>query len=79
MMVHAHVHSKIVDRRFTNGPLHRIERVLVRELMRWEALRLVMHLERVDVLERLRLKVLRELSLEAIELRGLLSSMQGTF
>lgn len=73
------VHSKVVHWRLSHWTFHRLEGGLMCELRWWEGRRLLMHLEWVDILELLRLHVLWHLGLEAIEGRGLLSSMQGAF
>ena len=81
MVTHSHVHAQIIDRRLTHGTQSLVERRLLGEVVRWEAL-LLMHLEWVDILEMLglyvvRLYVLWEVIWKAIE-GALLSSMQAT-
>ena len=73
------VHAQIVNRRLADSTVHAVERRLVREMMRWEGLLLLLHVERVDVLERRLLHLLRDVGVEAMEGSGLLASMQGAF
>ena len=78
MRMHMHIHAQVFDRRFANGSVQVLERWLMGELMRRKTC-WVMHVERVDVLERLRMGVLREMIVETVKGGRLMSGMQGTF
>jgi hypothetical protein len=77
-MVHVHVHVDIVDRRRIQGRCMLVEKRLVRKVLGWET-RLVMHVERVDVLKRLMGELRLHMVLECIEGRRLMASIQGSF
>ena len=85
LLHHTNVHTHIVHRRIVNGSLEILKRRLMSEMVRREALLLVLvlvlvHLERIDVrLERRMLHAVRKVCLEALESSSLPTSLHGAF
>ena len=76
-MVHMHIHRHIFDWRLVDVRIHMVER-LMRELLRRKSM-LVVHVERIEVRERLLLHVLLHVRMEPVESSGLMTGIQGAF
>ena len=83
VLLHVHVHVHVFDWRLADSPVQVLERWLMCEV-RGRKVGLMMHMERVHVVERLRLRLLLEsvrwcVSMEGVKGGCLMTDIQGSF
>lgn len=77
-VVDMHIHSHVINRRLVNLAIHMVKRRLMREMLRRKSL-LVVHLEWIEILERLVLHLLLHVRVESVKCNALMAGMQGAF
>lgn len=77
-VVDMHIHSHVINRRLVNLAVHMVERRLMREMLRRKSL-LVVHLEWIEILERLVVHLLLHVRVESVKCNALMAGMQGAF
>ena len=77
MLEQTAIHCDVIQRRLSNWAFQGLIRRVMLKMMRRESL-LLLHFERIDLLKRGLLHMLRHMCLEVLEGSGLMASMQGT-
>jgi len=77
LVLHRCLHAELVDGRVVSRAIHAFKSRMMGEVVRWEPM--LLHLKRVDFVERLLLHMLREMRLEPVVGSDLMTGMQGAF